>query len=186
MRTPGRKIAKWNDSSWTEAVNWGDFVDKMPLSIAYEKGSPIVRKTVYMTQWHQHVMEQILHEARTHFRTETDLTRSIMNIGVIMFYHIFVKDKGLEEEKTKFFYELIRSLESDWKKADMIEAVCLEVDKIKARRRNRSLTKERSQELIETIIAHSPDEYKEEIQEAAYSRIENVTDISVKRRALNE
>jgi hypothetical protein len=180
MRKTGREKANWDDTSWTEHVNWNEVIDKIPLAITYGKGVPIIRKTVYMNQWHQHVMEQILHEAREYFRTETDLTRSVMNTGLVMYYNIFMKNKASLSADEAFFYQSIRECEKAWKASDMAEVVKHVVCENTRRKRRKILTNEKAQSLYLDTINRLPSKFKEEVlsildEESKDNIISNVT-----------
>lgn len=163
MRKKGREGAKWDDQSWTEYVNWDAFVDKMPLAVTYGKGVPIVKKTVYMNQWHQHVIEQILHAAKQCFRTETDLTRSIMNMGLVMYYNIFIKNIAAKNADDDFFYQSIRDQEKAWKTSDMVEVIKHVVTENSRRRRGGILTQSKEQEMYKDIIQRVPRDVRDEV-----------------------
>jgi len=166
MRKKGREVANWSDTSWTEFVNWDAFVDKIPMAITFGKGAPPVKKTVYVSLWHQHTLEQILAQTKHMFRTETDLTRSMFNTAVVMYYNIFIKNKGHENERIKFFYDTIRSCEEEWVKADMVEAIRHVFKTNQEKRRRKFMSVEKERELNTTLLEKIPPEYKDDIMAA--------------------
>lgn len=163
MRKTGRDIARWDDSNWTEHVNWDSFVDKMPLAISYGKGLPTIKKTVYMLQWHQHVLEQIMQSAKHHFRTETDLTRSIMNIGIVMYYNIFIKNQGIRNDAAEFFYKVVRDCEQEFRNTDMAEAMKHTIRNTKIKCRQRLMTPEVAAKIYNDMLNAVPNEHRDSV-----------------------
>jgi hypothetical protein len=97
MRIKGRATAKWNpDQDLTagksfvyKIPNWDEVVAAMNLSGEYEKGTPIVSRSVSYHAKIGSIAEQIQLCGKSRFRTITEVLRVAIQLGIHILYHIY-------------------------------------------------------------------------------------------------
>jgi hypothetical protein len=153
MKAQGRErgtTVKWTEEevtskkSWVNLITfdlWEKIAETIHLGSEYPKGTQTVSKHVTYSAYLNKVVEQIRLAAKNRFRTETEIFRIAIHIGIAVLYTIFITNKNVvKKSRGFFFYKALGELNKKMERATMI-----------------SVVKEKSAELMEHIKKGSMD-----------------------------
>jgi len=135
MRTrpeDGRGVAKkWSDDeatsrrSWTSIISiglWEEIVDRISLSSEYPKGTQTSPRHVTYSSHLNKMAETIRLVSKGRFRTETELFRVAIHIGMSVLYFIFclLPYDSKKQARGHMFFEALIDLEKKMERASLV------------------------------------------------------------------
>ena len=135
MRTrpeDGRGVAKkWSDDelkskkSWTSIISiglWEEVLERINLSGEYPKGTQTAVRHVTYSAYINKVVETIRLTAKPRFRTDTEIFRIAIHIGITFMYFIFcvLPESSKKKARGHFFYEALGQMEKKMERATMV------------------------------------------------------------------
>jgi len=126
MRCQGRergKVKNWSSDdakkSWAEIIPeelWDELGEKLNLNSEYPKGTPTVARHVTYQSFLNKLAEEIRLSKSSQFRTDTEIFRVSIHLGMGILYNIFCRDRNcIQESRGYFFTKQSGMLNEKWK-----------------------------------------------------------------------
>lgn len=189
MRCQGRERgkAKWtNDDakkSWAEIIPeelWDELGEKLNLNSEYPKGTPTVARHVTYQSFLNKLSEEIRLSKNSQFRTDTEIFRVSIHLGIGILYNIFCRDrKCIEESRGYFFYKAVRDVEREMERATVISVVQEKRNALNALVKNRSMSKEDAVDSLNRMVDALPKSDQKFVRDFfSKPKVDNVIDIA--------
>jgi polyhydroxyalkanoate synthesis regulator phasin len=149
MRTKDQRFkgkVKWTEeeikskTSWTEFIDkdaWDAILAKINLSGEYPKGTQTAVKHVTYSSYINKVIETIRLESKPRFRTDTELLRISLHVGITVLYKIFCTlpnnpelKESIKNSRGFFFYQALEDLNKKMERAGLVSMVKEKADEL--------------------------------------------------------
>jgi hypothetical protein len=171
MRTKDQRSkgkVKWTEeeikskTSWTEFIDkdtWDAILAKINLSGEYPKGTQTAVKHVTYSSYINKVIETIRLESKPRFKTDTELFRIALHVGVTVLYKIFctlpnnpdLKDT-IKNSRGYFFYQSLEDLNKKIERAGLIATVKEKADELDALVKKNNMSWEESKYEMDRLL----------------------------------
>jgi len=189
MRLQARERGKikWTDSeakkSWAEIIPeelWEELGEKLNFSSEYPKGTPTVARHVTYQSFLNKLSEEIRLSRNSFFKTDTEIFRVAIHLGIGILYNVFCRDrKCIEESRGYFFYKALRDVEREMERATIISVVQEKKTALNALVKKRSMTKETAQESLNKLVNSLPKADQQFVRDFFNRpKVDNVVDIA--------
>jgi len=177
---------KWTGAeakkSWAEIIPeelWEELGDKLNFSSEYPKGTPTVARHVTYQSFLNKLAEEIRLSPRSFFRTDTEIFRVTIHLGMGILYNIFCRDRNcIEESRGYFFYKALRDVEREMERATVISVISEKRIALNALVKNRSMTKENAQKSLKKLVNALPKADQQFVMDFFNKpKVDNVIDI---------
>jgi len=171
MRTADQKSKgkiKWTEEEIKAKISWTDLIDKetwdailykINLSGEYPKGTQTAVKHITYSAYINKVVETIRLDSKPRFRTDTEIFRIALHIGITVLYKIFcslsdnkdIKD-SVKSSRGYFYYQALEDLNKKIERAGMVAMVkekCMELEEL-VKKNNMSF--EESQDNMDILL----------------------------------
>lgn len=185
---PGVK-PKWTEEEITSKTSWVTLVAKdvwekiteaIHLGSEYPKGTQTVSKHITYTSYLNKVVEQIRLAAKPRFRTETEIFRIAIHIGLTVLYTIFITNKeSVGESRGFFFYKALADLNSKMERATIVSIIKEKtVEMMELVKKNCMTIEDGNDEINELLKTLTPADREYVTSFITTSRMDNVKDIN--------
>jgi len=159
-----RGKVKWTDAeakkSWAEIIPeelWEELGEKLNFSSEYPKGTATVARHITYQSFLNKLAEEIRLSPNSFFRTDTEIFRVAVHLGIGILYNVFCRDrKCIQESRGYFFYKALRDVEKEMERATVISIVNEKRVALNALVKNRSMTKEDAQNALKKMVLALP------------------------------
>lgn len=164
LQAKERGKIKWTDSeakkSWAELIPeelWEELGEKLNLNSEYPKGTPTVARHITYQSFINKLAEEIRLSRNSFYRTDTEIFRVAVHLGIGILYNIFCRDrKCIEESRGYFFYKAVRDVEREMERATVISVINDKKIALQALVRGRTMSKEDAQKSLRKMINALP------------------------------
>jgi hypothetical protein len=187
LQAKERGKIKWTGSeakkSWAELIPeelWEDLGEKLNFSSEYPKGTPTVARHITYQSFLNKLAEEIRLSPNSFFRTDTEIFRVTIHLGMGILYNIFCRDrKCIEESRGYFFYKALRGVEREMERATVISVINEKRVALNNLVKNRSMTKENAQESLNKLVNALPKADQQFVRDFFNRpKVDNVVDIT--------
>jgi H2-forming N5,N10-methylenetetrahydromethanopterin dehydrogenase-like enzyme len=159
---------KWTEeeikakTSWTDLIDketWDAILSKINLSGEYPKGTQTAVKHITYSAYINKVVETIRIDAKPRFRTDTEIFRISVHLGITLLYKIFcslsdnkdIKD-SVKNSRGYFFYQALEDLNKKIERAGMVAMVKEKSMELEELVKKHNMTYEESQENMDILL----------------------------------
>ena len=180
------KKESWNENdlkvTWAEIIPpemWEELAMKLNLGSNYDKGAPTANKHVTYHAYINKTAEEIRLNSQRRYRTDTEVFRVAIHLGMNLLYNIFIRKSDiLEKSRTRFFYEALADVERDMERATMLDVINTKRADLAKKVNKKKMTHDEAKASLDRLFKTIPEEDRDYIsQNIPQNEVENIKNI---------
>jgi len=181
-KTKGKQSTRWDEDqlgnqSWTRLIDppvWANIIDKMNLSGEYPRGT--MTSVRHLTFHHilNKSVEIIRLNSKGRFRTETEIFRIALHLGMQILYHVFCTDPVLvKKTRGSFFFKALEDANRKMERATLISIIDDKISELAELKKKNSISADEANGIVHELMESLPEEDRDYIRECFERKIDS-------------